>query len=72
VNLNLEQVPESRGPMMSFGSAMYRLGSTLGAGIGGVAILLFGYGVLGVVIGVFSLWSMLVYLLFAREPKKEC
>jgi predicted MFS family arabinose efflux permease len=66
--LNLEQVPDSRGPMMSFHSAMYRVGSTIGAGIGGLTILLFNYGILGIVFGFFSLLSTLLYLLYAKDP----
>jgi len=66
--LNLEQVPDSRGPMMSFYSAMYRVGSTIGAGVGGLTILLFNYGILGMVFGFFSLLSTLLYLLYVKDP----
>jgi predicted MFS family arabinose efflux permease len=54
--------------MMSFHSAMYRVGSTIGAGIGGLTILLFNYGILGIVFGFFSLLSTLLYLLYAKDP----
>jgi DHA1 family inner membrane transport protein len=66
--LNLEQVPDSRGPMMSFHSAMYRVGSTLGAGVGGLTLLLFNYGILGMVFGFFSFASTILYLLYAKDP----
>lgn len=70
ISLNLEQVPEYRGSMMSLNEAAYGLGGTLGTGLGGVVLLLFGYGGLGIFLGVFSLVSALIYHYLTKDPIK--
>lgn len=67
-NLTLEQIPEFRGTMMSISSAASSLGSTLGAGIGGVTLVLWSYGGLGLTLGSFGIVAAAVYLLFAIDP----
>ena len=67
-NLTLEQIPEFRGTMMSISSAASSLGSTLGAGIGGMTLVLWGYGGLGLILGSFGIVAAVVYLLFAIDP----
>ena len=67
-SLTLEQIPEFRGSMMSISSAASSLGSTLGAGIGGVTLVLWSYGGLGLTLGTFGIVAATVYLLFAIDP----
>jgi len=67
-NLTLEQIPEFRGTMMSISSAASSLGSTLGAGIGGMSLVAWGYGGLGLTLGSFGIIAAVVYTLFAVDP----
>lgn len=69
-NLTLEQIPEFRGTMMSISSAASSLGSSLGAGIGGMALLMWGYGGLGLSLGVFGLVAAVIYFQFTRDPTR--
>jgi predicted MFS family arabinose efflux permease len=70
-NLTLEQLPEFRGTMMSISSASSSLGSTLGAGIGGLVLMMWGYGSLGFSLGSFGMIAAIVYLLFSIDPTME-
>ncbi len=70
-NLTLEQVPEFRGAMMSISSAASSLGSTLGAGIGGMTLLAWDYGGLGLTLGSFGIVAAVVYLFFVIDPTKK-
>lgn len=70
-NLTLEQLPEFRGTMMSISSAASSLGSTLGAGIGGMVLTMRGYGSLGLSLGSVGLIAAVVYLLFSIDPTVE-
>ena len=63
IALTLEQVPEFRGTMMSLSAASANLGTALGSGVGGAALLWFGYkavgpslGLLGVVSAILLYW----------------
>lgn len=56
-SLNLEQIPSFRGTMMSLNSATGNIGSALGVGLGGLMILQYGYGFLGVVLGFIGIVS---------------
>jgi predicted MFS family arabinose efflux permease len=67
-NLTLEQIPEFRGAMMSIGSAASSLGSTLGAGVGGLTLISWGYGGLGLSLSSFGIAAAAIYLLFAIDP----
>lgn len=67
-SLNLEQVPEFRGPMMSLGQAASTLGGVIGSGLGGLTLILHGYSGVGAILGSFGIISGIVYYLFAREP----
>ena len=70
-SLNLEQVPEYRGSMMSLSVAAYGLGGTLGTGLGGFVLLSFGYVGLGLSLGVLSLLSALMYHYFTVDPTRK-
>ena len=67
--LTLEQVPRFRGTVMSLNQATFSLGGVLGTGIGGLIVLLWGYGAMGLSHGVMMLVAMLILYFFAREPQ---
>jgi len=69
-SLSLEQVPEHRGAMMSISSAAQSLGGAIGAALGGVVLLWYGYQALGVTLGALGLVSILVYQLLVDETVK--
>lgn len=67
-SLTLEQVPKFRGTMMSINSAAQNLGSALGAGLGGFALVLFDYEVLGITLGAMGIVAAIVFHLFTIDP----
>ena len=69
-SLNLEQVPEFRGAMMSMSTAAMNLGEAIGAGMGGLALLLFGYEALGVSLGAMAIAAAMIYHLLTTDPTR--
>ena len=69
-SLTLEQVPEFRGTMMSISSAADNAGSSLGAGIGGAALLLFNYEGMAISLGAMGIAAAIVFQLLATDPAK--
>ena len=69
-SLTLEQVPRFRGTMMSLFSAVYSLGSALGAGVGGLVLLLYDYGFVGISLGAIGIASAIVFYLLTIDPTK--
>jgi MFS family permease len=69
-SLNLEQVPEFRGTMMSLATAFGGIGSTLGAGVGGYVLLVSNWGTLGLVFGLMGIFGAIIVYLFAIDPIK--
>jgi DHA1 family inner membrane transport protein len=69
-SLTLEQVPKFRGTMMSISSAADNLGSSLGAGIGGLALLSFGYEGMAISLGAMGVAAATVFQLLAVDPTK--
>ena len=67
--LTLEQVPRFRGTVMSLSQATFSLGGVLGTGLGGLVILLYGYGAMGLSHGAMMLAAMLVLYFFTKEPQ---
>jgi predicted MFS family arabinose efflux permease len=65
--LNLEQVPEYRGTMMSLTEALGSTGSALGAALGGLVILNYGYEPLGL-LGIFGITASIIFFMFTSEP----
>jgi predicted MFS family arabinose efflux permease len=51
VSLTLEQVPGYAGTMMSLNAVAVNIGSAVGSGIGGLALISFGYKGLGNILG---------------------
>jgi predicted MFS family arabinose efflux permease len=64
--LLLEQAPVARGTMMSFSGVFGAVGIALGTALGGLALTV-GFELLGVTLGVLTLISALVILLFSER-----
>jgi len=69
-SLTLEQVPGFRGTMMSINHAAGAAGSALGSGIGGLALLLFGYEGMAISLGAMGIVSAAIFQLLAMDPTK--
>jgi len=68
-SLTLEQVPRFRGTMMSINSAALSLGNALGSALGGLALVLFNYEVMGSILGVMGIVAaILFYFLTIDQP----
>jgi MFS family permease len=67
--LNLEQLPELRGSVMSLVSAFGSVGNVLGLSVGGVLLVWYGWGILGGLGLLFSVVGFIVLSLFAIEPE---
>jgi len=59
-SLTLEQVPKHRGTLMSMNSAMTGVGAALGSFIGGLALLWYGYELVGILLGAMAVTSALL------------
>jgi predicted MFS family arabinose efflux permease len=68
MSLTLEQVPEFRGTMMSLNSAAGNLGMALGAAIGGLMLLMYSYGFIGITLGALGIISTIIYQIFVIDP----
>ena len=71
IGLAVEQVPEFRGSMMSLNSASGNLGMALGTSIGGVVLLRYDYGLVGLVLGVIGLLATAIYHLNVHDPTED-
>jgi predicted MFS family arabinose efflux permease len=69
--LVLGQVPEYSGAMMSLNSGSTQFGRALGSLVGGLAINLGGYGLMGYFFGFVGLLSFLIIRYFATDPITE-
>lgn len=67
-SLSLEQLPRFRGTMMSIHTAMQSIGSAFGAGIGGLALLLYDYELVGISLGILAVIGAIVIRVFAVDP----
>jgi len=70
VSLTIEQVPEFRGTMMSISSASGSMGSALGSGLGGFALLLYNYEAIGPTLGLLGLASAIIVYLIVVDPTR--
>ena len=68
-SLTLEQLPRFRGTVMSLSQASFSLGGVLGSGLGGLVVLLSGYGAMGLSHGAMMLAAMLILYFLAKEPQ---
>ncbi|MFX0097903.1 MAG: MFS transporter [Candidatus Hodarchaeota archaeon] len=60
-SLALEQTPRFRGTMMSINSAALSFGSALGSALGGLALVLFNYEVMGSILGVMGIVAAIIF-----------
>jgi MFS family permease len=68
INLTLEQMPESRGTMLSINSVFLTLGATIGAGIGGFALAMFNYTGIFLVFSILILITAAVFFFLVKDP----
>jgi predicted MFS family arabinose efflux permease len=67
-SLTLEQNPRYRGSIMSLNEASRSFGMALGVSIGGLVLLQFGYGYLGIALGGMGIIASSLYFLFSIDP----
>jgi predicted MFS family arabinose efflux permease len=67
-SLSLEQLPRFRGTMMSIHTAMQRVGGALGAAIGGLALFLYDYELVGISLGVLAVIGALIIRVLTVDP----
>ena len=67
-SLTIEQVPQYRGTMMSMSSASASMSGVLGSGLGGLALLMYGYQALGPFLGMLGLASGIIMYLIVVDP----
>jgi DHA1 family purine base/nucleoside efflux pump-like MFS transporter len=68
MSLTLEQVPKFRGTMMSLNSAAGNLGMALGSAVGGLILLMYSYGFVGVSLGVLGIIGTIIYQTQVVDP----
>jgi predicted MFS family arabinose efflux permease len=68
-NLIVEQVPKSRGTMMSINGVFASIGITIGTACGGLALTQ-GFQILGLTLGIFAVIAAMIILFIAKEPCK--
>jgi len=67
-SLTVEQLPQVRGSMMSISLAADNLGATISTAIGGFLLLVYGWKVMGVTMGMFGVLGSIILHLFAVDP----
>ena len=71
LSLTLEQTPGFRGTIMALNSAAGNLGMAIGAGIGGIVLLAYDYGMVGISLGALGVLGTLIYRLLVVDPTRE-
>lgn len=66
--LNLEQLPDLRGSMMSLSSAFGSTGNVLSLSLSGYLLVNYGWDVMGSVIGVFGFVAGIILYLYSKDP----
>ncbi len=66
-SLTLEQVPKSRGTMMSINSAALSLGNAIGSALGGLALVLFNYEAMGSALGAMGIVAAIIFYLLTVD-----
>ena len=66
--LNLEQLPNLHGSMMSLSSAFGSTGNVLSLSLSGYLLINYGWGVMGSVIGIFGFLAGIILYLYAEDP----
>jgi predicted MFS family arabinose efflux permease len=67
-SLTLEQDQQFRGSIMSLNSSSWNLGVTLGAGLGGIALIWVDYEGMGLVLGVLAIAAAFIYQCLVVDP----
>jgi predicted MFS family arabinose efflux permease len=70
MSLTLEQVPELRGTMMSLFGAFTGGGAAIGAGIGGLTLILYNYEVLGITLGSMGIIAATIFEFITVDPTR--
>jgi len=68
MGLTLEQMPDLRGTMMSLFAAFTGIGAAIGAGIGGLTLILYNYEVLGMILGSMGIVAASVFGFLTIDP----
>jgi predicted MFS family arabinose efflux permease len=68
--LSLDQVPSSRGTMMSLRNSFTNIGNTIAPAIGGALLVWASYPALGLVLGAMSIIASAIILLMAKDPNR--
>jgi predicted MFS family arabinose efflux permease len=67
-SLTLEQIPKHRGTLMSIRSGIVSIGSAMGSFVGGLALLWYGYELVGISLGAMAVISALITHFLAIDP----
>jgi predicted MFS family arabinose efflux permease len=67
--LNLEQVPQFRGSMMSMVTAFGSVGYSISLAMGGFVLINYGWSTIGIVLTIFSFVGLLIINFFVEEPQ---
>jgi MFS family permease len=68
MSLTLEQMPDLRGTMMSLFAAFTGIGVVIGAGIGGLTLILYNYEVLGMILGSMGIIAAIIFRFLTIDP----
>jgi predicted MFS family arabinose efflux permease len=71
MSLTLEQMPELRGTMMSLFAAFSGIGAAIGAGVGGLTLILYNYEVLGMILGSMGIVAAVVFRFLTVDPTSK-
>lgn len=69
-SLTLEQVPRFRGTMMSINSAAENMGMAIGAGVGGLVLIMYNYEFVGISLGALGVVAALILQLLVTDPTR--
>ena len=67
-SLTLEQIADLRGPMMSLSYAFVSVGFAVGAAVGGLALILFDYEELGIILGSLGIVAAIIFRFVTVDP----
>jgi predicted MFS family arabinose efflux permease len=69
--LVIDQVPKSRGTMLSLKTVCGSLGAAIGAGLAGTLLVLFSYQAVGIALGAMCVTTGVVYYFLIKDPAKK-
>lgn len=68
--LSLDQVPSSRGTMMSLRNSFTNIGNTIAPAVGGALLVWYSYPILGLMLGAMSIVASAIILFIAKDPTR--